>query len=220
MQGNNGGYSGVSGEMEKLTSRYRAKVENTNHPQGLYMVQIRLLGLWDDLAPDALPWAEYELPLGARKNSGVACPVEEGDLVWVEFEHGDSRSPVITGSCQYAPNKIPNLPHEAIAGPDAYQHKRGNGEPTPEAAAYHKNTVLSLNGVLIEVEKSGAYRVTQKTSGTAIEIAKGGQVVIHAEADAFISTTGNMKLTAGAKFSVEAEGALEFKGSNAKWILG
>lgn len=203
--------------MQKLDSRYRAVVENTTHPEGLYMVQVRVLGLWDDWAADALPWAEYELPLGARPNSGVAFPVEKGDLVWVEFEHGDTRSPVITGSCLYAPNKIPNLPHEAIAGPDAYQHKRGDGEPTPAAAEYHKNTVLSLNGVLIEIEKSGAYRVTQKASGTAIEIASGGQVVIHAEADAFISTTGDMKLTAGGKIGVEAGGAIEMRGSNFDW---
>lgn len=207
-------------ELQKLTGRYRCMVESTQHPENLYMAQIRVLGLWDDMAADALPWAEYELELGARYNSGQVCPVEKGDLVWVVFEHDDTRAPIITGSCLYAPNKIPNLPHEAIAGPDAYQHKRSNGEPVPDAAQYHRNTVLSLNGVLIEVEKSGAYRVTQKTSGTAIEIAKGGQVVIHGESDVYLSAVKDILMKAGGKFKLEAEGALEFKGSNAAWTLG
>lgn len=223
-------------ELQKLTSRYRAVVENTKHPLNLYMVQIRLLGLWDDLAADALPWAEYELPLGARANSGVACPAEKGDLVWVEFEHGDSRAPVITGSCQYAPNKVPNLPHEAFAGQSKYQHKRGDDEPKPDAPNYHQNTVLSLNGVLVEIEKSGAYRLTQKASGSAIEIAKGGQIVIHGESDLYLSATGKMKMKikgdmtvetegnynfkAGGKISFEAGGAYSFKGASASWTLG
>ena len=106
----------------------------------------------------------------------------------------------------YAPNKVPNLPHEAIAGSEAYQHKRAEGEPTPDAVEYHKNTVLSLNGVLIEIEKSGAYRVTQKASGSAVEINKDGKIVLHAESDIYLSATGKQQVKITGNVTMETEG--------------
>lgn len=205
-------------ELQKLSGRYRCVVENTEHPEGFYLVQVRVLGLWDDMEKDALPWAEYELELGARYNSGDVCPVEVGDLVWVVFEHDDTRAPIITGACAYAPNKVPNLPHEAIAGPEAYQHKRSGNEPKPDKAEYHKNKVLSLNGVLIELEKSGAYRITQKASGTAIEIAKSGQVVIHGESDVYVSAVKDLLMKAGGKIGIEAGGQVDMSGSKFAWV--
>ncbi len=116
----------------KLQGSYQAQVVNVEHPDGLYMASIRLLGLWDAISDDDLPYAEFLLPLGAKPSAGHAIPVEPGDYVWVDFpRNGDSRYPRITGSLYYAPNHESNLPDE-ING-KAYTPKRSAGEPTPPA---------------------------------------------------------------------------------------
>lgn len=50
---------------------------------------------------DVLPLAEIEYPIGDKAAASNEHPTEieilEGDLVWVEFEAGDERYPIITG---------------------------------------------------------------------------------------------------------------------------
>mgnify|MGYP000418643295 CR=1 FL=1 len=92
------------GDEELITTQKRAKVENVDHPDGLLKCQVRLVGLWDGVPLDALPWAEYHLPVGARFNDGDFKPCQVGDYVWVRFDEGDSRYPIITGSCYFAPD--------------------------------------------------------------------------------------------------------------------
>ena len=231
-------------DSRKLHGSWRARVENTAHPLKHYKVQIRVLGLWDDTPAAALPWAEYKLPLGTRPGMGGCVPCEVGDLVWVEFEQGDTRCPIVTGGCLHAPGGVPNMPHESFGGPDAYQHKRGEKQPKPEAAAYHGNFAYSLNGILIELTKEGALRFTHKGSGSAIELTSGGEILIHSEAGIFesasgdklteigggltVKVSGSVKLEAGGDYSVkaggginfEAGGAYSFKGTGASWSLG
>lgn len=228
----------------KLEGKHRAVVVDTNHPEGHYKVSIRVLGLWDDMPDWDLPWAEYILPLGTRDNSGGAVPSEVGDLVWVEFDHGDTRCPIIVGGCLYAPGGVPNMPHEAIAGRKAFQHKRTDKQPKPAAAKYHKNAVASLNGILIEVTKESALRFTHKASGSAVELTSDGQIVLHGEknvyqssqgdtiqeaqgalqvtikGDASLVTDGNYSVKAKGSVSFEAGGSYSFKGASAAWKLG
>lgn len=233
-----------SKDARKLAGSWRARVERTDHPLGLYKVQVRVLGLWDAAPLETLPWAEYRLPLGTRVNNGGAVPSEVGDLVWVEFEQGDTRCPIITGGCLYAPDRVLNMPHEAFAGGQAYSHKRTDKQPKPGAAGYHRDTVFSLNGVLIEIEKSGAFRLTNKASGSAVELNNAGQFVLHAAGESFessggaklqevggaltviikgdakLETDGSYSVKAGGGINFEAGGAYSFKGTGASWSLG
>lgn len=215
--------------IDPVWGRWRAVIESVDHPQRHYKAKVRVLGRDDDLPVELLPWAEYELPLGTRANNGGVSPVEPGDYVWVEFVGGDTRAPVITGGCLYAPGGVLNMPHEAFAGELAYQHKRTDKQPKPPAAEYHTNPVFSLYGTLVEVEKVGGFRITHKPSGSAVEVNKDGQFVLHGEAETFLSSKGdalaefdsklqvivkgNAEMKSEGDFSVEAGGLLKLKGA-------
>lgn len=174
-----------------IFTQKRARVENVDHPDGLLKCQIRLVGLWDGVESVSLPWAEYHLPVGARFNDGDFKPCKVGDYVWVRFDEGDTRFPIITGSCYFAPDKVPNLPHELFGGESKHIHKRGTAQPLPSAPS-KLDRVSTQNNLLIELTHEGAYRVTHKQSGTAWEITKDGEIVFHSEANRHDSVKGDM----------------------------
>lgn len=196
---------------DPVWGRQRAIVESVDHPLRHYKAQVRVLGRDEGLPPESLAWAEYELPLGTRANNGGVSPVEPGDYVWVEFVGGDTRAPVITGACLYAPGGVLNMPHEAFAGPESYQHKRTDKQPKPPAPQYHGNPTLSLYGTLLEIEKAGGFRVTHKGSGSAVEVTASGQFVLHGEAESFLSSVGDMLVEGDAKLTVIVKGNADMK---------
>jgi hypothetical protein len=175
---------------QPLNAEYKAIVTSVEHPEGLIKAQIRLLPQWKDVPVESLPWAEYKLPVGARVNEGDHSPVQVDDYVWVRFECGDTRFPVITGSCFYAPEEIPNLPHEVFQGDQMHEHSRTDEQPQPSAAS-KLDRISSQHGFLIEWTHEGAYRTTHKASGTAIEISKDGEIVLHCQGNGFQSTQGD-----------------------------
>lgn len=174
-----------------ILTQKRAKVENVTHPDGLLKCQIRLVGLWDDIELESLPWAEYHLPVGARFNEGDFKPCQVGDYVWVRFDEGDTRFPIITGSCYFAPDKIPNVPHELFGGESKYSHQRAEGQPLPSEPS-QKDRISTQHNMLFELTHEGAYRVTHKPTGTAWEITKDGEVVFHTVKDRHDSVLGDM----------------------------
>lgn len=183
----------------------RALVVNVDDPKKLYRIQVRVIGLWDGVSDVDLPWAEYLL-YGARDNAGMANPAQVGDWVWVDFPSGDTRYPRVTGWCHFAPDGIPNLPHEAFSGGDAVKHKRLPNQPVPDATEYHRSEVLTRHGVTIEIEPSGAYRITQRESRSAIEITKDGHIVIHGEKKNFVSSADDTEMDVGANLIVRIAG--------------
>jgi hypothetical protein len=185
-----------------LFGAYRCIVEDVEHPEKLLLAKVRVVGEWEGVNVVDLPWAEYMLPVGARPNDGDFRPARKGDLVWCEFDRGDSRYPIIKGSCFFAPKGVPNAPHESFSGSESFEHKRTASQPKPEAARYHRDRVSTQFNFLIERTEAGALRATHKGTGTAIEITKDGQLVLHAENDSFESTSHNKLLEAELKISV------------------
>ena len=183
----------------------RGIVVSTDDPRRLMRVQVRVPSLWDGVQDADLPWAEYLLK-SARVRGGDFEPAEVGDWVWVDFPSGDTRYPRITGWCHYAPDGAPNLPHEAFAGADSYEHKRLANQPAPEPAEYHRSRVLTKHGVTVEIDPSGACRVTQRETGSAIEISKDGHIVIHGENKNYISSASDTECDIGRNLIVRISG--------------
>ena len=181
------------GDSNKFYGEEIGIVENTaGPPPGMkYCVQVRVYGVFTDKTPvKDLPWAEIKLPTGCRPNDGHARPLKKGDLVWVDFPYdGDTRRPRITGSKHYCPDGKPNLPHEAWAGPDSYQHKRTAEEPEPSEHAYYEDEISTQHGVTIERNKDGSYAIYQRESGTEVTITKDGHLIFHVEGNIYRSTT-------------------------------
>lgn len=180
-----------SNASNRLLGSYPAKVVNVEHPDGLYMASIRLLGLWDSLPSHVLPWAEFLLPIGAKPSNGHVLPVEVDDLVWVDFpRNGDTRYPRITGSLYHAPEYTSHLPDEVNDKP--YEPKRADGEPTPPAYT-RKDDLYDRFGLREHKTSSGGWSITHKGTGTALEITPEGKWVLHVEGDSFESATGKRK---------------------------
>jgi hypothetical protein len=73
----------------KLLGKYKAVAGKTEYTNEQILTQVKLVTLWDNIPEESLPWAEYQMPIGA-----VFVPAKVGDLVWVEFpQEGDSRYP-------------------------------------------------------------------------------------------------------------------------------
>lgn len=190
----------------KQMREYRAQVVSTADPRGWLRVQVRVPGWWDGVRDADLPWAEYRLT-SARANGGDFEPAEVGDWVWVDFPGDDTRYPRITGWCHFAPEGVPNLPHEAFQGSDALAQKRLDKEPTGAAPAYHGSRVITKHGSTIELAPDGSLRITQRASGTGVEIAPGGEVIIHGEADALRSSAGDTREVVGGDMTVIISGS-------------
>ena len=188
---------------------YPSKVTSVTHPKNLYMAQVKLLGLWDAVAPETLPWADFLLPLGAKVNAGRGVPVEVGDLVWVDFPlNGDTRYPRITGSVYHAPEYVSNLPGE-LFGKGVGQKRHGD-EP-PATAFTNRDDIYSRFGLVEQKSASGNWCITHKATGSAIEITPTGAIVIHCEADSFRSSTGNTTENVGGKLAVNITGQVDLK---------
>ena len=204
----------------QLLDKYRAEVVSVTHPKGYHLAKVRVLVLWDEVPAADLPWAEYQLPLGARKGEGDAMPCKVGDLVWVEFPmSGDSRAPLITGSCYTVTNGASDLPKDLFES--LYSHKRATSEPPAPSAAYG-DKVVDLFGVLQQLTQGGAWCITHKASGSAFNITKEGKLVIHSEGNSFQSTvgdhlqqaSGNLTEKVGGKLLIEVIGDADIKANN------
>lgn len=182
---------------KRYLETYRGIVVSTEDPKQLMRVQVRVFDVLEGIPDRDMPWATYQLPLGSRPNDGMLCPAREGDLVWVRFTAGDTREPVITGSCAHMPDGKPNLAHDQWAGPDKFTHKREDDEPPVPDPPYHKDVVLKQHNALVQFTENGALRLTQLTSGTAFEITPEGTVVIHCEKEILMSAPDMIRLTCG-----------------------
>lgn len=195
-------------QQNRFYGDYVGKVESVSDPAKLMRVQVRVLGVFTDNVPIVdLPWAEYLLPVGMRVNDGNFTPVDVGDMVWVRFPYdGDPRRPMIVGSIHYTPEKVPNFPHEAFAGPDKLIHKTTGEEPAPAAAVYHKNSVCTQHGVTVEINEDTSLAITQRATGTAIRISPQGDITLHGEKNIYMSAIENLKVIVQGDAQVNVSG--------------
>jgi hypothetical protein len=208
----------ATGDKQKTyTGEYVAQVVSVSDPEGYMRVQVRVRDLFDGIPDADLPWATYKLPPGSRPNDGFFIPVDEGDWVWVDFPFGgDSRRPRITGSVHYCPDTLPSFPHESFSGAESYSHKRTGPQLTPSATGYHRDVVLAQHGVLIEVVSgTSEVRITQKKSGSAVEIDAEGNVTAHSENNLYGSSVNNTEVDVGVDLKARvANDALAEVGNN------
>jgi hypothetical protein len=210
---------------KKYDGQYIGVVELLSDPEELMRVKVRVFPIFPSGLPvEGLPWAEYLLPVGARAGDGVFIPVKVGDYVWVDFPYnGDTRRPRVIGSAHYCPAGVPNLPEEAWAGPGAFTHTRDGKEPAPVSPAYHDGSVIvSENGALIEIRNDKSICVSQKDTGTAIEITPGGKITIHCASEINVSSAedtnvivhGNTNVDCDGKTIITSAGSVEIDGGS------
>ncbi|HAV1601624.1 TPA: baseplate protein [Enterobacter hormaechei subsp. xiangfangensis] len=201
----------------KLPGKYKAMVGNTKHPDGLMMCQVKLVTLWDGIPEEALPWAEYQLPIGA-----AFVPAKTGDLVWVEFpQDGDSRFPLITGACMVAPKGTPNVPPESSGKGKPFQQAQVSGAPALPVISPTADTVGRRNGLIEQRSKGGAIMFTHEKSGSRFGFNDEGEVFIYAAKNLHFYSGGTITMESvgdytqkTAKYTLTASGDMTIKASS------
>ena len=174
---------------KSYTDTYPAKVVSVDDPQKLGRVKVQVYDIFDNVPVDSLPWASTNLSLGSRAGEGLVTPMQVGDEVWVRFNNGSTRYPIVMGGTHSWPDGSPNLPADALQG-DGYAHKRTENEPQVEESGYYEDVVYKQNNALIQLTRAGNIRITQMTSGSAIELLPSGDIVIHCEGNLYMSVAG------------------------------
>lgn len=188
-----------------------AEVINTDDPDKIGLVQVKIQGLFDNVPDIDQPWATYRLPVGAGAGRGDFTPCQKGDLVWVDFpwwSHGepDTRKPRITGSVHYAPGGTLNAPTESLG--KGYEHSE-----SPDKAAYNESKTVTHHNATIEFMKSGALRVFSRESGSLIEISPNGKVLVFGAGDIAIQSKGSIGMSASGDIRINAGGNVDIDAS-------
>lgn len=88
---------------------YRGQIESVNDPEQRYRYRVRVFQFHDaTFLPETLPWAETCMP--TSKLSGSFRNFENHDLVWIQFEGGDTEYPVILGGWISASQGLSDVP--------------------------------------------------------------------------------------------------------------
>jgi len=194
--------------IKKTLDKFIGHVVNVEDEENLLRVQTRVYGPHSGISDDDLPWCEYGAPPGNRYDNGTFIHVEPGDYVWVDFPYdGDVRRPRLLGSVHYCPDGEPNFPHEAWLGPDAVEHKRILWEPPPAGREYFLNNVFSQFGLVVEIVQDSII-VTQKKTGTAIEITPDGDITLHSEKNIFMTAQEHIKRWAKLGIEITSLGSI------------
>lgn len=153
---------------------YRGVIEDANDPEQRKRYRVRVFMLHPDGVPsENLPWAESSLFAG--KMFGDIPAFEQGDTVFVMFEGGNRRFPVVMGGFMAASAGIPDAPAE----------QRGN---YPETQS--RWVRLDRVGNLIEMSplpeerwiriQSGEAVVTLRMNDGSVEVRSNSQVQVTA----------------------------------------
>lgn len=97
--------------MDSYPGVWRGRIADTNDPEQRKRYRVRVVSVHRDEIPNsALPWAETCFFAGA--GFGDIPHFEAGDIVFVSFERGDRRFPVILGGWLAYVGGIPDMPAE------------------------------------------------------------------------------------------------------------
>jgi Type VI secretion system/phage-baseplate injector OB domain len=88
----------------RFFGKYRGLVTDISDPEGLARIRARVPAVFGDQLDSG--WAMPALPFAGPQH-GLALLPEVGDGVWIEFEAGDTSSPIWTG-CWWARDQRPS----------------------------------------------------------------------------------------------------------------
>lgn len=147
-------------EYPRYYGNYRALVENDQDPLFLGRVQARVYPQFADVQSSLLPWAETANGLmeGAAVDCGEFKVPTVGSWVWVFFEAGDFRQPVVFAQASAATK----------------------GQPSERLVNYpHKRVWKTASGVVISVDnQTKEISVSQGPTGAHLVISQDGRFKI------------------------------------------
>lgn len=204
-------------------SPMRAFVVSVDDPEQRMRVRARVIGVHPDEVPNThIPWAEVIYPF-ASKLAGDFHHFEAGDAVWVQFEGGDPRLPVVIGAWVSHSGQLNDVPNDITAN---YAVKRrrwirldraGNKLEMSEVPSEMWAKLVSGTAEVIVDQKDGS--VTLKTLSGPVVIDAGtmeintkfyaltsGQVIINAnDLDTIGGPKGLLQILANYEINIHSD---------------
>ncbi len=173
--------------MKRLHGMYTALVVDVQDPDGQGRVQIELPWVREDQGTSARAWARLSTTM-AGADRGTWFVPEPDDEVVVAFMAGDPRHPVVMGALWNGGDAPPETMDDDN-NVRSITSRSGHQLRFDDSASGEKIEVLSQGGHSLVLDDASGGTITLTHSG-------GSEVVIDA--------SGNVKITALAKVSVEA----------------
>lgn len=143
----------------KFTSMYRGKVLDNDDPDKLGRIKVNVLGIFDEIDSEYLPWAVPAQPLFTGSGSGYghfAVP-EVGSYVWCFFEQGDHNQPVYFAEALTAVHGLPS--------------ERTTNYPS-------RRVMKTKNGIVVYIDDSNQEVRLNHPSGAYVRIDGSGNIYI------------------------------------------
>lgn len=161
-----------AGDPRRFYGKYRGKVEATLDPMQLGRVQVSCPAV---LGEGSLSWAMPCTPYAGNK-VGLFLVPPVGANVWVEFEAGDTRQPILAG-CFWGTGEVPASP--ALAQVKVLK---------TDAIKLELSDVPGGGGLTIEVGSPAVVTpVTIRATSSGLEISMGAQKIVLSQASVSIN---------------------------------
>lgn len=193
------GINNAKSDVKVSNDPWTGIVVNNNDPQKLGRCQIRVIGFYESLNDDWLPWAIPDIGYIGGKNGSQIIP-ENGTMVRGYFDHGDIQKPVYNGLAFNALNSSESVadrkndsdyPHKMVLMEtdqgDFLTLNRKNGE----LAFIHRT------GASIFIDQNGSIKIqtgNQDESSMNVEI--NGACKIDVKGDCEVMANGDIKVDA------------------------
>lgn len=190
-----------------------AVVTNTDDPNGWGRVKVKFPWLDEDAESH---WARV-IGAGAGPESGLYLVPEVDDEVIVAFEHGDFNRPYVLGGVWNGQHEVPPEAAGAASGEKPLVrtwHSRTGHRLTFFDDADDKAELVTAGGHAVVLDDAGQKVTITSAGGLSITLDdNGAKVVFDSGGDVEVTSSGNMKLQAGANLDLEAGGQVNVKGA-------
>ena len=215
-------------DYEKIRDHWTGKVIENDDPLHLGRIKIRIVGFYNEIADDAIPWAMPETSyFGSSKGNFTVPPI--GTMVRGYFDNGDDQKPIYNAIApalsNYATSDLISNPEEELEYPNIVTlFNSDEGERATLNRANGELKVIHRTGTSIIITSTGEIKIeTNKikaaaTAGAnAAEAAKGVGAEANIAGNITIIADGNIDVTAGkhSTVNITAPGGTINLGDNA-----
>lgn len=153
----------TNNDYEKITDHWTGKVIDNDDKLHLGRVKIRIVGFYNEIADDAIPWAMPESTyFGSSKGNFTVPPV--GTIVRGYFDNGDDQKPIYTAVApalsNYATSDLLTNPEEIFDYPNIVTlFNTDEGERATINRSNGEMNIVHRTGTTITITSTGEIRV-------------------------------------------------------------
>lgn len=188
----------------QTNERWTGKVVDNEDPDKLGRVRIKVIGFYDDLADDILPWAIPDIAWIGGKNGSQIIP-EIGSMVRGYFDCGDIQKPIFDSLAFNAANSESDYTSRQTDG--EYPHKM----ILMETDQGDFLTLNRKNGELCFTHRSGAMTIIDKDGNITVKTGTNTSswLDLNVNGNYNINVNGNAAIYANKNVTVDAGGFID-----------